>query len=103
MTKPKNLKPKPQIQVTTLLEDNSRGCAWGNNHALLCMGKNSIAMGAAPDTIAQVGLNGVIALVWFETKKNRWRVSVGYAGENGIKAGTWYKLNKKGEFVETRP
>jgi len=28
------------------------------------------------------------------------RLSVAYVGENGIKADTYYKLDKAGEFVE---
>jgi hypothetical protein len=35
---------------------------------------------------------------WVESEK-RYRVSVGYVGEN-IKADTWYEVNATGEFVE---
>ena len=37
---------------------------------------------------------------WVESEK-RYRISVAYEGENGIKADVWYQLNDDGEFIET--
>jgi len=33
---------------------------------------------------------------------SRRRHVIGYAGENGIEAGKWYKLNDKNELEETK-
>ena len=57
---------------------------------------------------AAVGVNGRIkgaahctmALTRWVEQEKRYRITVAYVGENGIKADTWYKLNDKGDFVE---
>ena len=51
---------------------------------------------------AMAGKNGCIVLSrWVEDEK-RYRVSVGYEGENGIKAGVLYELDDSGNFVEKK-
>lgn len=96
-----NKKLTAQRQITTTIGDGERMAAWGDNHALLAVGKGSICVSAASDTIARAGALGVIALPWFEEKKKRWRMSVGYIGET-LKPDVWYKLDKNGRFVETK-
>ena len=71
----------------------------GDFSKLASSGKNSIACAVAPGCTAQAGENGCIVLTRWVDGENRYRVSVGYVGEN-IKADTLYKLNAAGEFVE---
>ena len=44
--------------------------------------------------------NGCIAIRWYCDKSTRWRMTVGYVGENGIKANQWYCLDAAGQFIE---
>ena len=41
---------------------------------------------------AKADKNGVITLLWWDEKAERPRVAVGYVGEDGIKADTWYSV-----------
>jgi hypothetical protein len=57
-------------------------------------------MAAATNCTASAGELGCIVLTrWVESEK-RFRVSVGYVGEDGIEAGKGYRLNGSGAFVE---
>jgi hypothetical protein len=79
--------------------DSSKLAASGNYSKLAASGDYSIAVSSAPNCQAKAGKNGTIVLTrWVESEK-RYRVSVGYVGEN-IKADTWYKLDDDGNFVE---
>ena len=49
---------------------------------------------------ASSGYKGTIQIKWWDEKNNRYRITTGYVGENGIKANTAYVCNKKGELVE---
>jgi hypothetical protein len=49
---------------------------------------------------AKAATNGVLTVLWLDQKSVRPRVAVGYVGESGIKADTWYAANDKGELVE---
>ena len=56
---------------------------------------------AGVEGIASAGDDGVIMLLYYDKNKNgRYRVIVGYVGENGIEANKKYKLNDNNEFVE---
>jgi hypothetical protein len=44
------------------------------------------------------GIGGAIVIRWHDGA--RWRLSVGYIGENGLKPNTPYKLDSEGAFVE---
>ena len=80
--------------------DYSQLAASGNYSQLAASGDYSIACASAPNCTASVGKNGCIVLTrWVESEK-RYRVTVGYEGENGIKPGIFYRLNDSGEFVE---
>ena len=48
-------------------------------------------MGAGYGSIAKAGSNGAIALAYKDTS-DRPRIVVGYVGEEGIEADTWYKV-----------
>ena len=78
--------------MANLITDDSRLAASGNDSIICCSGTSSKA---------KVGINGAISLTrWVESEK-RYRISVAYEGENGIKADVWYQLNDDGEFIET--
>jgi hypothetical protein len=78
----------------------SKLAASGNYSKLAASGKSSIAMAASTNCQAKAGELGCIALTrWVESEK-RFRVSVAYVGENGIKADTFYRLDEQGNFVE---
>jgi hypothetical protein len=55
-------------------------------------------MAAGLNGKAKTGENGCFALCWHDGKRNR--IVAGYAGENGIKADTWYRLTDKGKLQE---
>ncbi|MDZ4858054.1 MAG: hypothetical protein SGI88_03655 [Candidatus Hydrogenedentes bacterium] len=46
------------------------------------------------------GTKGIVIVAWYDKKKERKRVVVGYAGENGIKENTWYSADENGALVE---
>jgi hypothetical protein len=43
---------------------------------------------------------GIIAIRWWDSQAGRFRLAVGYPGENGIKPYTAYRLNLEGKFME---
>ena len=47
---------------------------------------------------AKAGTDGLIAVAWHDGKRPR--LAVGYVGENGIKADTWYRATKAGKLVK---
>jgi hypothetical protein len=80
--------------------DYSKLAASGDYSQLAASGKSSIAIAAATSCTAKVGELGCIVLTrWVEAEK-RYRVSVGYVGEDGIKADTFYELDDDGKFIE---
>jgi hypothetical protein len=79
---------------------NSKLAASGYYSKLAASGDNSIVMCAGIGCFAKVGENGTLVLTRWVSAENRYRVTVAYVGENGIKADTWYKLDGDGKFVE---
>ena len=78
----------------------SKLAASGDYSQLAASGDSSLACAAALSCTASVGKNGCIVLTrWVESEK-RYRVSVAYEGENGIKDGVFYQLDDNGNFVE---
>jgi len=77
----------------------SRQAASGNYSRQAASGCKSIAMIAGADGKIKIGKEGAMALTWWD-KEVRPRISVGYEGENGIKADTWYTLDDNGNFIE---
>jgi hypothetical protein len=54
-------------------------------------GENSIAASLGGN-MARAGEKGVVIIKWWDAEAQRPRVAVGYVGENGISAGTWYRV-----------
>ena len=82
---------------------SSQLAASGDYSQLAASGNSSIVMAAALGCRAKVGVNGAIALPRWVKKEKRYRISVAYVGEKGIKPDTWYQLDNKGHFVEVLP
>ncbi|KXV60259.1 hypothetical protein AD948_05780 [Acetobacter senegalensis] len=61
----------------------------GENCIIACLGIGSHA---------KLGPKGVASLAWNDGKRNR--ITSFYEGEDGIKAGVWYKLDDAGRPVE---
>jgi hypothetical protein len=81
---------------------SSKLAASGHSSQLAASGDSSVAMCAGVDGKAKVGINGAIALSRWVPEEKRYRISVAYEGENGIKADTWYELDSDGSFVEAK-
>ncbi len=71
--------------------EGANAATTGKHAVAVCLGFNSKAM---------AGEDGAVILKWWDEKANRPRLAIGYAGENGIKAGTWYSVSDTGELVE---
>jgi hypothetical protein len=69
--------------------DYSNLAASGVRSKLAASGADSIVMGAGYGSCAKAVEGGVIALTWNDG--TRPRVVVGYVGEDGIEADTWYR------------
>ena len=80
--------------------DYSKLAASGDYSRLAASGDSSIAMSAGMIGKVKGGKNCALALTrWVESEK-RYRITIAYVGENGIKEGTWYSLDKDGKFIE---
>jgi hypothetical protein len=81
--------------------DSSKLAASGDYSKLAASGDSSIVVAAAPYCTAKIGKNGTIVLTRWVESENRYRITVGYEGENGIKADVWYKLDDNGVLIES--
>ena len=62
-------------------------------------GASGTATAGASGT-ATAGYRGVISIQYWDAAASRYRVKVGYIGEDGLTANVQYRLNDKHEFVE---
>jgi hypothetical protein len=51
---------------------------------------------------ATAGDRGVISIRYWDAKADRYRVMIGYIGENGLKPGVAYRLDDHAQFVEAK-
>ena len=74
----------------------------GDRAPASALGKQAIAACLGFNSRAQAGEDGCVIVAWWEGTypKGRPRVTVGYVGENGIKASTWYAADAQGQLVE---
>lgn len=78
--------------------DDSRLAASGYASQLAASGDDSVVMAAGVRSIASAGKDGVIALTWHDG--TRYRVTVGYVGEDGIEPGVAYCVDDAGKLVK---
>ena len=62
----------------------------GNDARIACAGYNASV---------KAGKNSCFCLTYFDAKSNRPRMVIGYVGENGIMADTWYRADEHGNLV----
>ena len=79
---------------------SSQLAASGASSKLAASGDSSIVCAASLCCKASAGNNGCIVLTRWVESENRYRASVAYVGENGIKPNVFYELDENGEFVE---
>jgi hypothetical protein len=70
--------------------NGSHLAASGNDSRLAASGNDSVVMAAGANCMAKAGPAGAIALAWHDG--TRCRIAVGYVGEDGIRADTWYRI-----------
>jgi hypothetical protein len=75
--------------------------ATGTRGAASATGKHSVAMACGYDGRAMAGETGAIVLAYRDDDYNLLHIRASKVGENGIKAGVWYRLGAAGEFVES--
>ena len=80
--------------------DYSQLAASGDYSQLAASGRYSIVMASGLNCTAKAGDKGTIALTRWDEDEQRYRVSVAYVGENGIKPDVLYRLDDSGNFVE---
>jgi len=80
--------------------DDSKLAASGDDSKLAASGKKSISVCAGLNGSAFAGEDGCIALAWWDSDKERYRLNVGYVGEGGIEEGKIYKLDNHHNFIE---
>ena len=69
----------------------------GNAARIVATGENATITCAGIGARVKAGRNGCFALTWYDGNRNR--IVVGYVGEDGIKADTWYRV-EAGKLVE---
>ena len=79
--------------------DRGTASATGDRGTASATGKHAIALAS---TVAEVGELGTLIIKYWDTKAERWRVRVGYAGEDGIEAGGRYQLDEHGKFIRVQ-
>ncbi|NID15424.1 DUF7666 domain-containing protein [Luteibacter yeojuensis] len=79
--------------------DGAHAASTGDGAHAASTGDGAVAATLGHGGRAKAGKNGAIVLSRWVEAESRYRVAVGYVGENGIEADTWYGLNDEGEIV----
>jgi hypothetical protein len=78
--------------------NRSKLAASGYGSQLAASGKSSIAAAIGLGGVVAAGELGCIVATYWSTAEERFRVVVGYVGENGIEPNTRYRLNEQRQF-----
>ena len=81
---------------------NSQLAASGDYSKLAAYGRKSIAVCTGLKGSVLAGDDCCIALAWWDDDKERYRLVVGYVGEDGIESGKNYCLNDDHKFTEIK-
>jgi len=73
----------------------------GNFSKLEALGESSVISCSGPNGKVKGGKKCALSLTRYVSDEKRYRITVAYVGENGIKEDTWYELDVNGNFVET--
>ena len=86
------------------------GTATAGNYGTATAGDNGTATAgdfgtatAGDSGTATAGDYGTILLKYWDDKNSRYRLQIGYIGENGLKPGVPYRLDKNNQFIEAKP
>jgi hypothetical protein len=71
--------------------------ASGYGSHLAASGEHSVCVAARPVASISAGPGGLLAAPWHDG--TRWRLAVGYVGENGIEPNVAYRVDDRGRFV----
>ena len=80
--------------------DYGAASSTGYQGAASSTGKYSVAMACGPDGRAMAGESGAIVLCHRGDNGEILHIRASKVGENGVRAGVWYMLDKDGRFVE---
>jgi hypothetical protein len=72
----------------------------GENAPASTSGADSCAIALGIRGLAAAGKNGIVAVKWYDGR--RYRLVVGYVGENGIKPNAFYCCNNMGKLEEVK-
>ena len=87
-----------KIMLAKIANNCTTNTASGDNSQLAASGNISIVVCSGLNGIVSAGENGCIALTWWDSTCERYRLEVGYVGENGIKPNVNYRLNVFNKF-----
>ena len=87
-----------QAMTRCVSSDGSQLAASGYGSHLAASGKSSIAAAIGIGSIVAAGELGCIVAAYWSAAEDRYRVVVGYVGENGIEPNTNYRLNAQHQF-----
>lgn len=77
------------------------GTATAGDNGTAKAGDNGTAMAGFNGT-AMAGKGGMICVRWWDKRGRRYRIAVGYVGENGIAAGVAYRCDAAGRLVSEK-
>jgi hypothetical protein len=80
--------------------DRGTASATGYSGTASATGDRGTACGLGSDCIVESGTEGILICKWWDRQSNRYRVVVGYVGEDGIKPNTKYKTSATGKLEE---
>jgi len=80
--------------------DRGTASATGDSGTASATGDRGTACGLGSDCIVESGTEGILICKWWDRQSNRYRVVVGYVGEDGIKPNTKYKTSATGKLEE---
>lgn len=79
--------------------NQSASSTTGYQSASSTNGEQAVAAALGYDSCAMAGKSGTIIVAWWDKAASRKRVTVGYIGEDGIQADTWYRCDDAGRLV----